>query len=264
LGSKNSQHNFQAQASVLEADSRLSFGSLPNRPGDLRWNVAYLNSLNRRKAWQRPDAFLKPVGQSNARSSDCSPRADHCKPWQRYAAAGWDSERARRPVAAGRTKPDRDLSADNGLRSGAPLSALGPDWRLPGQRFVRRPTALESAGGEQPEPAVGHRVAVLEVLSGLVWKDGHAIDDRFACPSIDRNTSRRNRNKVLVHAVKDLASLHPYTGLNTKAIRLGLLPESRRLSVHQPVQPQWLRVAILSRLLTRTHHCHLSLVTRLC
>jgi hypothetical protein len=30
----------------------------------------------------------------------------------------------------------------------------------------------------------------------------------------------------------------PYTGLNTKAFRLGRLPESRRLSAHRAAQPQ--------------------------
>jgi hypothetical protein len=152
-----------------------------------------------------PACVSRPPGQSNARSSDRSPRADRRKPWRRHAVAGWDSGRERHPVAAGRTKLAPDLSADNGLRSVEPLWPLGRDWRLLGQRFVRRPTTTEPVRGGPPEPAGGLHVAVPEALSGPVLKGGHAVDDRF----VDRNISRRKRIKVLCQAVIDLVGGTP-------------------------------------------------------
>ena len=44
-------------------------------------------------------------------------------------------------------------------------------------------------------------------------------------------------------------SAFPSTRLNTKAFRLGRLPESRRLSAHQAAQPQQPATAIFSHLL---------------
>src|SRR6516164_2368928 len=64
----------------------------------------------------------------------------------------------------------------------------------------------------------------------------------FSCPS--HTLDLADGKPRLCRPMRGKAPPFRTPGLNTKAFRLGRLPESHRLSAHQAAQPRWLRAAI--------------------